>query len=90
MLNFAVSADYMIKLKESAERDKYLDLVGELKKTVEHESDSDISCNLAHSVLSPKVLIQGLEDLEIRGQVETIQTRALLRSARILRRGPGA
>ena len=31
-------------------------------------------------------LVQGLEDLEIRGRVETIQTTALLRSARILRR----
>ena len=33
-----------------------------------------------------KGLVQGLENLEIRGQVETIQTTALLRSARILRR----
>ena len=33
-----------------------------------------------------KELIKGLEDLEIRGRVETIQTTALLRSARILRR----
>ena len=34
----------------------------------------------------PKGLVQGLEVLEIRGQVETIQTTALLRLARILRR----
>ena len=34
----------------------------------------------------PKGLIKGLEDLEIKGQMETIQTTALLRSARILRR----
>ena len=33
-----------------------------------------------------KGLVQGLEDLEIRGRVETIQTRPLLRSTRILRR----
>ena len=33
-----------------------------------------------------KGLLKGLEDLEIKGQVETIQTTALLRSARILRR----
>ena len=33
-----------------------------------------------------KRLIQGPEDLEIRGQVEIIKTTALLRSARILRR----
>ena len=33
-----------------------------------------------------KGLEQGLEDLEIRGQEETIQTTALLRSDRLLRR----
>ena len=33
-----------------------------------------------------KGLVQGLENLEIRGRVETIQTTTLLRSARILRR----
>ena len=31
-------------------------------------------------------LVQGLKDLEIRGRVDTVQTTALLRSARILRR----
>ena len=31
-----------------------------------------------------KGLVQGLEDLEIRGRVESIQTTALLTSARIL------
>ena len=31
-------------------------------------------------------LVEELEDLEIRGRVETIQTTALFRSARILRR----
>ena len=34
----------------------------------------------------PKGLIKGLEDLEIRGQLETIQTTVLLRSDRIVRR----
>ena len=33
-----------------------------------------------------KGLVQGLEDLEIRGRVETIQNIARLRSARVLRR----
>ena len=32
-----------------------------------------------------KGLLKGLEDLEIKGLVETIQTTALLRTARILR-----
>ena len=36
---------------------------------------------------APKCLERGLEQLEIRGRIETIQTTtALLRSARILRR----
>ena len=34
----------------------------------------------------PEGLIKGLENLEIKGQVETPQTTALFRSARILRR----
>ena len=33
-----------------------------------------------------KGLLKVLEDLEVRGRVETIQTTALLRTARILRR----
>ena len=33
-----------------------------------------------------KGLLMGLEDLEVGGQMETIQTIALLRTARILRR----
>ena len=33
-----------------------------------------------------KGLVKGLEDLEIKGRVETIQTTLLLRSARILRK----
>ena len=32
-----------------------------------------------------KGLLKGLEDLEVGGRVETIQTTALLRTARILR-----
>ena len=33
-----------------------------------------------------KRLLKGLEDLEVGGRVETIQTTALLRKARIVRR----
>ena len=36
-----------------------------------------------------KGLLKGLEDLEIGGRVETIQTTALLRMARILESSPG-
>ena len=33
-----------VKIKESEKRDKYLDLARELKKTMDHEGDSDASC----------------------------------------------
>ena len=33
-----------------------------------------------------KEILKGLEDLEVGGRVETIQTTALLRTARILKR----
>ena len=51
---------------------------------MEHESDGNTNCNWCSTVT--KGLLKGLEDLEKRGQVETIQPIALLRSVRILRR----
>ena len=50
-----------------------------------HYIDSDTTCSWCARIIS-KVLIRGLEDLEIREQVEAIQTKVLLRSARKLRR----
>ena len=85
MVDFAVPANHRVKLKESKKRDKYLDFAGELKKLW------NIKITLILIVISvldtvTKGLVQGLEGLEIRAQVETIQTTALLRSVRILRR----
>ena len=37
---FAVPADHWIKLKENEKKDKYQDLLRELRKAMEHESDS--------------------------------------------------
>ena len=45
-MDFAVSTDHRIKLKESEKKDKYLDLARELKKTVEHESAVYTNSNL--------------------------------------------
>ena len=39
IVDFAVSPDLRVKLKESEKKDKYLDLTGNLKKTVGHESN---------------------------------------------------
>ena len=80
-----VPADHRVKLKKDEKRDKHIDFGGELKKL----------CNMNVTVILivvdalgtiPKGLVKEMEDLEITGQVETIQTTTLLRSARILRR----
>ncbi len=84
-MNFAVPADHRVKLKENEKKDKYHDLARELKKL------GDMKVTVIPIVVGAlgtvrKELVQGLEDLEIRGRAETIQTTALLISARILRR----
>ena len=85
IVDFAVPADNRIKLNECEKRDKYLDLARELKK----------KCNMKVTIIPivigafstvTKGLLKGLEDLEVGGRVETIQTTALLKTARILRR----
>ena len=42
IVDFAVPADYRIKRKECENKDKYLDLARELKKTMEHAGDNKI------------------------------------------------
>ena len=44
-MDFTVSAEYRVKIKESKKVHKYLDLARELKKAVEHEGDGDTNCN---------------------------------------------
>ena len=77
--------DQKVKIKENEKRDQYLDIARELKKR----------WNMKMTVIPivagalgtiPKGLVKRQEDLEIRGQVETTQVTALLRSARILRK----
>ena len=85
IVDFAVPADYTVKLKECKRRDKFLNLLRELKNlwNMKVPIVSIVIC--AHGTVS-KGLVQGLEDLKITRQVETAQTIALLRSTRILRR----
>ena len=71
--------NYRVKRKENEKRDKYLDLAREQKKQV-------TVIPVVTGALSTVTKVQGLEDLEIRGRVDTIQTTELLRSTRILRR----
>ena len=78
IVEFAVPADQRIKLKECEKRDKHLDLWN-MKVTI-------IPIVIGAFGTVTKGLLKGLEDLEVGGRVETIQTTALLKTARILRR----
>ena len=78
-MDFAVPADHRVKLNESKKKDKYSDLARKLKKTV-----TVVSIIIGALGTVTKELIQKLENLEITGCVETVQTITLLRSAWIL------
>ena len=84
-MDFVVPADHRVKLKESEKKDKYFDFARELKK-LWNMKVTFIPIVIDALGTVTEGLLKGLEDLEIRGRVETIQTTILLRSARILRR----
>ena len=77
--------DHEVKLKESKKKDKYLDLARELKKLWNMKVTVILIVIGAPDTVT-KGLVQGLDDLEITGRVETIQHSAFFRLARILRR----
>ena len=80
-MDFAISSDHSAKIKESEKRNKYLDLVEELRKI--WEMIPSVTGELGTIT---KGLVRGLEVLEIRVLDKTIQTTELLRSARIQRK----
>ena len=86
IVDFAVPVEHKEKQKESEKRNKYLDLAREQEKKLWNMKVTVIPVVNGELGTVTKSLVQGLEDSEIRGRVETIQTKALLRSARILRR----
>ena len=85
IVDFALSADHRIKLKECEKRDKYFDLARELKK-LWNMKVTIISIVIGAFGTVIKGLLKGLENLEVGSRVETIQTKVLLKTARILRR----
>ena len=85
IVDFAVSADHRIKLKECEKKDKDYDLVRELKKLWTMKV-TIIPIVIGAFGIETKGLLKGLEDLEVGGREETFQITALLRTARILRR----
>ena len=85
IVDFAVPSDYRIKLKECEKKDMYLDHARELKKLWIMQVTM-ISIVIGAFAVVTKRLLKRLEDLEVGGRVEPIQTTILLRTARILRR----
>ena len=85
IVDFPIPTDHRVKLKESERRISTSTLLWNWKKLW------NMKVTIIPIVISAfgtvtKGLIQGLQDLEIRGWVEPIQTTALLRLARILRK----
>ena len=85
IVDFGVPAVPRIKLKECEKKDKYLDLARELKKLWNMQV-TIIPIVIGAFGTVTKGLLKRLEDLEVGGRVETIQTTTFLRTARILRR----
>ena len=82
IVDFAVSADHRVKLKKNKKKDKYIDLAGELEKNW-NTKVMIISVVIGAIGTVTEGLEQGLEDVEIRGREENIQSTALLRSTSI-------
>ena len=84
-MDFAVTSDHRIKLKESEKKDKYLELAGN-KKKIWNMKVTIIPIVIGAFNTVSKGLLKGLEGLEFGGRSETIQSTALLRTVSILRR----
>ena len=75
IVDFALSTEHRIKLKEIEKKDKYQELAWELKKLW------NMMVTIVQIVIDAfgtvtKGLLKGLEDLEVGGRVETTQTTA--------------
>ena len=83
-MDYAIRVEHRVKSKESEKRDKYLELARALKKLWNMKM-TVIQIVIGTVGIVTKGLVKGIEDLERRERVETIQTTAWLRSGRILR-----
>ena len=76
-MDFAISEDDQITLKEDEKSNKYLELTCKLKNLWKMVTVTTILIGAFKTIT--KGLVRGLEELNIRGWVETIQTIALWR-----------
>ena len=88
IVDFAVLADHRVKLKESDKKGKYLNLGRELKKLWNIKVTFIPIVIGAHGTVT-RGLIKGLEDLEIRGWVETIQNYYIIMIGQNTKKRPG-
>ena len=65
-MDFAVTFDHRVKLKENKKKDKYLDLARELKKLLNMKV-TVISIVIGRLGTITRGLIEGVVDLEIKG-----------------------
>ena len=85
IMNFIASVDNRGKIKENGKGDKSLDPTREARKLWKMKV-TVIPILIGALGMIPKGWIRELDDLEITWRAVTIQTKAILRSVRILRR----
>ena len=85
IMDLIIPLDHRVKITENKMRDKYLDLVGEVKMQWSMKV-TVIPIVIGTLGTVPKAFLKRLEKLEIGGGIGTIRTTILLKSARILRR----
>ena len=86
-MDIAVPADHRVKLKEIKKKSKYLNFAREVKK-LWNMKVTVITIIIAALDTVTKRLVKELEGLKIRGQVETIQTIALLKIRQNTKKSP--
>ena len=87
-MNFAVQVDHRVKLKGSKKKDKYLDLARELKK-LWNMKVTVIPIVIGALVTFIRGLVQGQEDLEIRGRVVTMKNYSIVEIGQNTEKSPG-
>ena len=87
LVDFVVTTGHRVKINEREKINKNLDVAWELKKTTQN-NPPEIPIVIGALGTVTKSLEKRLEKLETRERIVTIQTRAFLRPARILRRIP--
>ena len=73
MMLFAVAVDHRVKIEESERKDKNLDFASELRN-LWNINVTVITIVAGVLGMIPKRLVRGMEEFDIGGQAETIQT----------------